>query len=216
MGTVRTGDVACAARLVHGGRSTQVWDAEMTDSGHRQAPGPVPLHADDPVRQGLTELPEVKNDTTSLRAADPLDPHSLAAGGAGGRLRAHTFRVQPGDPRRAFPRPPRRETTLTWKTGASPCPSLELSFSTSWSSTGKARLEPPIGSTERAAYLQWLHFAEGTAASPINTTVWLTVYRQDADRHTEIIEAVRGSANTVFGPCGGRAWSTGPTWPATR
>ncbi|WP_420608264.1 glutathione S-transferase family protein [Novosphingopyxis sp.] len=63
---------------------------------------------------------------------------------------------------------------------------------------GKGRLEPPIGSLERAAYLQWLHFAEGTAASPINTTVWLTVYRQDADRHTEIIEAVRESANTVF------------------
>ena len=32
MGTVRSGAVACAARLVPGGRSTQVWDAEMTDA----------------------------------------------------------------------------------------------------------------------------------------------------------------------------------------
>lgn len=63
---------------------------------------------------------------------------------------------------------------------------------------GNGRLEPPIGSAERAAYLFWLHFAEGTAANSINTTVWLTVYRQDADRHQEIISAVRDSANTVF------------------
>lgn len=64
---------------------------------------------------------------------------------------------------------------------------------------GNGRLEPPIGSKNRAAYLYWLHFAEGTAANAINTTVWLTVYRDDADRHQEIISAVRGSANTVFG-----------------
>ena len=63
---------------------------------------------------------------------------------------------------------------------------------------GDGRFEPPIGSRNRADYLQWLHFAEGTAASPINTIVWLTVYRQDADRHVAIIEAVRDSAHTVF------------------
>lgn len=64
---------------------------------------------------------------------------------------------------------------------------------------GNGRLEPQIESKDRAAYLYWLHFAEGTAASSINTTVWLTVYRDDADRHQEIISAVRDSANTVFG-----------------
>jgi glutathione S-transferase len=64
---------------------------------------------------------------------------------------------------------------------------------------GNGRLEPLIGSKDRAAYLYWLHFAEGTAANAINTTVWLTVYRDDADRHQEIIGAVRESANTVFG-----------------
>lgn len=64
---------------------------------------------------------------------------------------------------------------------------------------GHGRLEPAVGSKERAAYLFWLHFAEGTASNSINTTVWLTMYRQDADRHQEIIDAVRVSANTVFG-----------------
>jgi glutathione S-transferase len=64
---------------------------------------------------------------------------------------------------------------------------------------GNGRLEPPVGSKERAAYLFWLHFAEGTASNSINTTVWLTVYRDDADRHQEIISAVRENARTVFG-----------------
>lgn len=63
---------------------------------------------------------------------------------------------------------------------------------------GNGQFEPPIESKDRAAYLYWLHFAEGTAANAINTTVWLTVYRDDADRHQEIISAVRDSANTVF------------------
>ncbi len=41
--------------------------------------------------------------------------------------------------------------------------------------------------------------SRGAAASSINTIVWLTVYRDHADRHQEIIGAVRDSANTVFG-----------------
>lgn len=31
LGTARDGSVACTARLVHGGRTTQVWDAEVSD-----------------------------------------------------------------------------------------------------------------------------------------------------------------------------------------
>ncbi|MCL4716826.1 MAG: PaaI family thioesterase [Hyphomonadaceae bacterium] len=31
LGTARDGAVACAASLVHGGRTTQVWDAVVTD-----------------------------------------------------------------------------------------------------------------------------------------------------------------------------------------
>lgn len=32
-GTARSGAIACEARLVHGGRTTQVWDATVTDEG---------------------------------------------------------------------------------------------------------------------------------------------------------------------------------------
>jgi 1,4-dihydroxy-2-naphthoyl-CoA hydrolase len=31
MGTARAGAVVCEAKLIHGGRTTQVWDAEMRD-----------------------------------------------------------------------------------------------------------------------------------------------------------------------------------------
>lgn len=64
---------------------------------------------------------------------------------------------------------------------------------------GNGRLEPVVGSPNRPAYLRWLHFAEGTAANPINNIVWLTVYRQDADQHIAIIDATRTSVEVIFG-----------------
>lgn len=33
LGTTREGTIACEARLVHGGRTTQVWDATVTGAG---------------------------------------------------------------------------------------------------------------------------------------------------------------------------------------
>ena len=58
---------------------------------------------------------------------------------------------------------------------------------------GEGRLAPPVGSAERAAYLQWLHFAESTAFPPLGIVVWLTRYRDDA-KQGEIIEDARGRA----------------------
>ncbi|MEX0782875.1 MAG: PaaI family thioesterase [Dehalococcoidia bacterium] len=37
LGTVRDGAIACDARLVHGGRMTQVWDAEVVDEASGKA-----------------------------------------------------------------------------------------------------------------------------------------------------------------------------------
>ncbi len=34
LGTARQGAIACAATRVHGGRTTQVWDAEVTDDAN--------------------------------------------------------------------------------------------------------------------------------------------------------------------------------------
>jgi 1,4-dihydroxy-2-naphthoyl-CoA hydrolase len=36
LGPVREGSVLCEAHLVHGGRSTQVWDATVTDEQTRK------------------------------------------------------------------------------------------------------------------------------------------------------------------------------------
>jgi uncharacterized protein (TIGR00369 family) len=37
LGTVREGAIACRARLAHGGRTTQVWDATVTDEATGKA-----------------------------------------------------------------------------------------------------------------------------------------------------------------------------------
>lgn len=50
------------------------------------------------------------------------------------------------------------------------------------------QLAPPQKTPQRAEYLQWLHFAESTAFTPIGTLVWLTQYRQDASEHPGLIE----------------------------
>jgi glutathione S-transferase len=59
---------------------------------------------------------------------------------------------------------------------------------------GGGRLAPAVGTPERAAFLQWLHFAESTAFPPLGIVVWLTVYREDAAQHAAIVEDARGRA----------------------
>ena len=59
---------------------------------------------------------------------------------------------------------------------------------------GGGRLAPPPGSRERAAFLQWLHFAESTAFPPLGILVWLTLYRTDAASHASLIEDTRQRA----------------------
>ena len=59
---------------------------------------------------------------------------------------------------------------------------------------GEGRLAPPAGSPERAGFLQWLHFAESTAFPPLGIVVWLTLYRDDAARHADLIADARARA----------------------
>jgi len=63
---------------------------------------------------------------------------------------------------------------------------------------GNGRLAPPVGSPARAAYLQWLHFAESTAFPPLGILVWLTRYRDDATEHLTLIEDTRTRAASGF------------------
>jgi glutathione S-transferase len=60
---------------------------------------------------------------------------------------------------------------------------------------GNGRLAPAIGSRDRPAFLQWLHFAESTAFPPLGILVWLTLYRSDAGEHATLIADARGRAS---------------------
>ena len=59
---------------------------------------------------------------------------------------------------------------------------------------GAGRLAPAPGSRDRAAFLQWLHFAESTAFPPLGILVWLTRYRADAAGHASLIDDTRRRA----------------------
>jgi glutathione S-transferase len=56
---------------------------------------------------------------------------------------------------------------------------------------GRGRLAPAVGTPDRAAYLQWLHFAESTAFPPLGIIVWLTRYRGEGDSQQQLIEDAR-------------------------
>jgi len=47
---------------------------------------------------------------------------------------------------------------------------------------GNGRLAPAVGSPQRGEFLQWVHFAEGTAFPPLGVLIWHGIYRADAAR----------------------------------
>ncbi len=59
---------------------------------------------------------------------------------------------------------------------------------------GEGRLAPPVGTPERAAYLQWLHYAEGTAFPPVGIVVWLSRYRNEGEAQAVLLEDARARA----------------------
>jgi glutathione S-transferase len=63
---------------------------------------------------------------------------------------------------------------------------------------GNGRLQPTIGSPDRAAYLYWFHYSEATAAVPINLYVGMAVYGGEAGKYGEIIERARQSADRML------------------
>jgi glutathione S-transferase len=59
-------------------------------------------------------------------------------------------------------------------------------------------LMPRPGTREKGEWLQWMHFADGTAFPPLGIVVWLSVYRDDADRLRDLIEDARQRARSGF------------------
>ena len=63
---------------------------------------------------------------------------------------------------------------------------------------GNGRLQPAIGSPERATYLYWFHYSEASAAVPINQYVGLAVYGGETDKYADMIERARQGTDRVL------------------
>lgn len=58
---------------------------------------------------------------------------------------------------------------------------------------GEGRLAPPLGTPQRALFLQWMHFAEG-AFVPFGNLAWHMLFKHDADEIPNAMEDYRGWA----------------------
>jgi glutathione S-transferase len=80
------------------------------------------------------------------------------------------------------------------------------------------RLAPPPGSPRRAAFLQWVHFAESTAFPPLGIIVWLTRYQGEAERYAPLLEDARARAaaglDFLERELGGKAYLLGDEFSA--
>jgi glutathione S-transferase len=56
------------------------------------------------------------------------------------------------------------------------------------------RLAPPVDSPLRGPFLQWVHFAEGTAFPPLGVMIWHGLYQGNADQVPIAIDAARERA----------------------
>ena len=77
---------------------------------------------------------------------------------------------------------------------------------------GNGRLAPAIGTPARAAFLQWMHFAEG-AFVPFGNIAWHMLFKHDADRIPDVMEDYRGWARAAGGA---RTWRGRQVLPVGR
>jgi glutathione S-transferase len=83
---------------------------------------------------------------------------------------------------------------------------------------GDSTLMPPPGTPEKAEWLQWMHFSDATAFSPLGIVIWLSIYRDDAAQHQALIDDARQRAMTAFAlleqRLTGRQWILGDHFTA--
>jgi len=56
---------------------------------------------------------------------------------------------------------------------------------------GNGRFAPPVGTPERGAYLQWLHFAEATCLPPLSDLAQHSMFKPEAERIPALIPDAR-------------------------
>jgi glutathione S-transferase len=59
---------------------------------------------------------------------------------------------------------------------------------------GDAKFAPAIGDPLRGDFLRWMYFSESTLYPPIGIVVWMTIYRDDADNHLDLVMDAKGRA----------------------
>jgi glutathione S-transferase len=59
---------------------------------------------------------------------------------------------------------------------------------------GNGRLAPAVGTPERAAFLQWVHFAEATLMPPLGQLAWNLIFKPEADRNAGAVADARRMA----------------------
>jgi len=59
---------------------------------------------------------------------------------------------------------------------------------------GRGRLAPAVGTPQRAAFLQWVHFAEATAMPPFGEIVRHTLFKPEAERIPAVVADARARA----------------------
>ena len=83
---------------------------------------------------------------------------------------------------------------------------------------GDGRLAPPLGTAQRAAYLQWVHFAESTAMPPISDLAQHTMFKPEAERLAAIVPdalaRIRAWMQTLEAALGGRDYACGADFTA--
>lgn len=62
------------------------------------------------------------------------------------------------------------------------------------------QLMAPPGSEQKAKTLQWLHYADATAFSPLGIVIWLGIYRQDSHEHPGLLADAKNRASTGLEP----------------
>jgi len=60
------------------------------------------------------------------------------------------------------------------------------------------RLAPAVGSPRRGEFLQWVHFAEGTAFPPLGVMIWHGLYLGNADQIPLAIDSARERAHSAL------------------
>lgn len=63
---------------------------------------------------------------------------------------------------------------------------------------GNGRLAPAIGTPDRAAYLQWIHFAESTAFPPLGQIAFHTLFKPEAERIPAVVTDGRATAKAAL------------------